>query len=428
MVVWEKFGLAQNPFEIKPVELNGLIPVSTFMGREKEKTQLGETIKTRNRSLSIIVGEKGIGKTSLGNVIRADLFDGYFVPIFEVDCQSYWKSQDFILQILAQLYSLREDVKLYSNLQSRYLSTVGKICEELSSIFSENATNLSGSVGYAGLTLGGGIERGGKLRSDTITILRSKFKRVVSVVLEKGYRGIILQFNNLDNLEMETKELAGILADLRDFLLTDHCHFIFLGNKATEAGFKYNSKVNDCITADIFLEPLNTDMIKNILRKRYDVFKLVHRNPIPPVTDDALSLVCELHGGNIRQVFYSLDKAVVNSDKAVGKTEQLNSSSIKQVLFNVVVERIKQDIDPRAFSVLHQILSHRGAVTNTEITRDLKLRPQNTSKYLKQLKDSNLVIIHDKIGRKIFYKPVNEAMWLKLFPDSVVQKTLGSYL
>lgn len=429
MDIWDEFGLKQNPFEVKPVELKGLIPVSTFVGREADRSKLKDIIRTRNRSLSLIVAERGMGKTSLSNVVRADLFEDYFVPLFEMDCQGGWTSEDFLLQLLGHLYALNFEVKRYESLPKKYISVCDSVHKMLSNVFGEVSTEIGGSVGRELFGLGFGVSLGRSTGSGrtTFSILKAKFKDVVDAILNGGYRGALFQFNNLDNMELEPRELAKIFANLRDFLLIDNCHFTFLGNKQMEAGFKYNPKVNEIISGEIQLGPLSYQAVQTVIKRRYDVFKMPGRVLQVPVTDDSIRLIWELHGGNIRQIFFSLDQSVVNMGKILGATQVLNASLMRRVLFNVALEKIKDSVENRAFCVLDYILRKKRDVTNTEIATALKLKPQNISKYLKQLRDSNLVIVTERVGRKVLYKPVHEAVWLRLLPDKYTQKVIPMF-
>ncbi len=417
--MWDTFGLQKNPFDIKAVETYGIIPTSTFIGRDAYRGDLKRMIQTRDHSLSLVVGEKGIGKTSLGNVVRSDLSGAYFISLSEIDTQSTWSSSDFIFNSLCNLYETAAMAGTYAALPKKYLDACKSINAELKPLFEDESSSIG--VQAAGF----GFEKGsGKgLTTHATAFLKLKTKRIVEIISQAGYSGIIFQFNNLDNIEDE-RRLSRVLADLRDFLLTDKCHFIFLGNKTMESCFKSNSKINECISCEIQLGPLAYYEIKAILAKRYDAFKIPGRSPLAPVHDDALDVVYGLFEGNIRQIFYALDMAAVNSQKVIGRTEQLRAPAIKSILFTLAKERINSELQPRAFDVLLYALRKKGEITNTEITRKLKLKAQNTSKYLGQLKANNLIVAMNREGRNIYYKTVNEARWLLLAPEKGKQKTL----
>jgi len=406
--MWDNFGLRGNPFEINAVEKEGIIPLSTFVGRTEDRSKLRNTISTRSRSLSLIVGEKGVGKTSLGNVARFDLFEEYFTPITEIDCQSEWTASDFIIQIIGTLYEQEETAKLYSDLPKSFIKTAEELHKELRSLFLDESSgfNIQGGVGLA--NIGGGYSHSMKINRYTMNSLN---------IITNNYKGLILQFNNLDNLELDPKRLSQILADLRDFLLTDKAHFIFLGNKAIEGSFKDNPKVGDCISSDIQLGSLQYDEILKILTRRYEIFRIQNRTIIPPVHEEAVKLVYHLYNGNIRHIFYSLDKAVVNSEEILkSPLHTLKAEETQKVLYQLGNNRLTEGIQPRAASILLYMINKNKEVTNAEIARRFKIKTQNTSKYLKQLKDNNLITNIDYGSREVYYKIVEEAKWLLLEP------------
>ena len=421
--MWEYFGLEKNPFDIKAVEKYGIVPTSTFIGRDEHREGLKKIIQTRDHSLSLVVGEKGIGKTSLGNVVRADICKNFFITVSEIDSQSDWSSQDFILHALGNIYETATSISRYKSLPPKYVEACSRIVDQLSSLFESGSSNL-------GLQLAGfGLEKGGGkgLSATSISFLRLQMKKIVHIIRESGYKGLVLQFNNLDNIEDE-KRLSQVLSDLRDFLVSDNIHFIFLGNKIMESCFKINSKVNECITYDVQLGPLNYPEIIQILDKRYNTFKIPNMSPLKPISDDALKTIYDLYEGNIRQIFFSLDHAVIHAQDELGELRQLSDADIQKVLVNRAKRRIGGGIQPRAFDVLEHILAKQTEVTNTEITKKFRLKPQNTSKYLTQLRSNNLIVALGREGRNIYYKAVNEARWLLLSPEEHRQLTLNDEL
>lgn len=412
----------RDPFDIKAVEKNGRIPVTTFVGREEHRGVLRKTIENRENSISLIVGEKGIGKTSLGNVVRADLFERYFTPLLEIDCQANWTSKDFLLETLSTLYENDGFIKTFQGLPEQYVKASERIRGMLFPLFQDEASGAE--IQVAGF--GGGRTYSRKVARTPLSMLKAEFRGAIKSARDHQFRGIALQYNNLDNLSLKPEELAPLFSDLRDFLLTDNAHFIFLGGKAMEAAFKTDKKVNECISADVQLGPLSAGKILRILAKRYDVLKIPNRLPAPPVRDDAVKEVCALFDGNIRQVFYSLHNAVANAEQILGQKRPLNAPDLSQVLYTLAESRLKESLQPRALEVLYFIIENKGEVTNSLITRKIKgLRNQNTSKYLRQLKNSNLIIETGREGRNIYYKAVHEARWLLFDPEPGTQTQLN---
>lgn len=421
--MWDHFGLQKNPFEIKAVEIGGLVPITTFTGRTEDRQNLQQAIKNHNHSLNLIVGDRGVGKTSLGNIVRSDLFEKFFTPLNEIDTQHTWKSADFIEHALLSIYETTFQAKTHTTMERNYL----RACDEVSKIIHPIFTSEQGSFGVQFAGFGIDTGSGQAVTKLPFALLKLKVKEAIDIVRRFGYSGIILQYNNLDNIEIEPKKLSKLFADLRDFLVTENLHIILSGNKIMEEGIKYNSKVNECITSDYHIGSLPKNIITQIIEKRYEAFKIENRAPTPPVSKDSIEMLCELYNGNIRQVFFSLDHAVIYSEKILGKIKQLNKEEVKKILNEAAKKKINKQVDQRAMEVLHSIIEKNKDITNTEITKKLKLKAQNTSKYLKQLKENDLIIQSDRMGRKIYYRAVHEAKWLLLKPETGVAYPLSNW-
>lgn len=421
--MWENYSLQRNPFELKAIEIGGIVPPSTFVGREVDRAKLEQSIKTSSHSLNLVVGEKGVGKTSLGTIIGNDLFDEYFIPLSEIDTQHFWSSKDFIEGALTSFLDSSRKIQSYKKISPKYARTCRKIQEKVEPIF------FSKQSGMAGQAFGFGLDKSSGFSTTNISypLLKIKFAEIVDVVIEEGYKGIVLQYNNLDNMDIDTKKLSKMFSDLRDFLISDNVHFLILGNKLMEEGAKYNPKVNECISLSIHIGSIDSATIKKILKKRYEAFKIENRIPTPPITDEVIDMLWLLYNGNIRQIFYSLHHAVINAKDVIGKSETITKDEAERILHTIAIKKIETKIDNRGMEVLKLIIKHEKDMTNTEITKKMKIFAQNTSKYLKQLKDNNFIIQSDRIGRNVYYRAVHEAKWLLLNPEKNKQTDLSPW-
>jgi hypothetical protein len=427
MTLWEEFGIERNPFEVKPVELYGLIPLETFVGRQSETDRLVRNITASNRSISLIVGDRGIGKTSLANKAKSDLYQDYFVPLREIDCQSSWSSKEFVMNLLANLYFMNQEIERYKELPESYKETASEIEDELSEIFASESSNYGGSVGVAGNSVGVQKGSGSDLNNLPQQLLKSKFESAISIIKENGYEGLVVHYNNLDNINEDVDDFSGTLADLRDFLVTDYTHFIFCGDRRMENAFRANRKVNECISADIHLESMDEDQIWSIIEKRCGIFKIDGINQQMPATYEAVEFVTDLHNGNIRKVFSALETSIINMKDYEGDIHQINESMIKEVLSNVAEDKLSDDVSPKALEILQHMVCSAENLNNKQISEEFEINKTTTSNYLGQLKESNLIVQSGQEGKKTFYKPVNEATWLAITPDDTTQAPISKY-
>ena len=69
--IWELYGLKENPFSTNPLlVLGGVIPITCFLGREKELERITKQFRSKGGSRTLIIGDFGVGKTSFVNFAR----------------------------------------------------------------------------------------------------------------------------------------------------------------------------------------------------------------------------------------------------------------------------------------------------------------------------------------------------------------------
>jgi len=69
-VLWRRYGLRENPYFVNALSIKGEVPLSLFIGREKEQQELNNIIRT-GEARCIVVGAPGVGKTTLVKSIRS---------------------------------------------------------------------------------------------------------------------------------------------------------------------------------------------------------------------------------------------------------------------------------------------------------------------------------------------------------------------
>ena len=114
--IFPKYGLKSNPYFIEALLVEGgTIPIETLVGREKEKQELHRLISLGGGQRIMVVGEAGVGKTSLVNYIRAKAKKAsYFSPNNEIGIMDNWKVNDVIINTLQAVYLelKNQDIKI----------------------------------------------------------------------------------------------------------------------------------------------------------------------------------------------------------------------------------------------------------------------------------------------------------------------------
>ena len=68
MINWQQFGLRSNPYDTLPLIEGGELPIDkAFVGRTMELQSLKDIFLSDSRACLTILGNVGVGKTSLAN-------------------------------------------------------------------------------------------------------------------------------------------------------------------------------------------------------------------------------------------------------------------------------------------------------------------------------------------------------------------------
>ena len=138
------------------------------------------------------------------------------------------------------------------------------------------------------LGVGAGITRGttpitpsGAMLLEGPRIVRD----LLVLVREAGARGVVLRFNNLENIaEQAADHAADILRSLRDpVLLHDALHILLVGTTAAVlAATSTHAQVRSVFSTPLTLEPLPTADVRALLTARYRYLALDGHEPVPP--------------------------------------------------------------------------------------------------------------------------------------------------
>src|SRR3989344_1257518 len=389
--IFPKYGLKSNPYFIEALLVEGgTIPIETLVGREKEKQELNRLISLGGGQRIMVVGEAGVGKTSLVNYIRAKAKKAsYFSPNNEIGIMDNWKVNDVIINTLQAVYLelKNQDIKI----------TDPKLLLALEDLFELSRIVQDMDVDTEALMI-----------INTQSLMEI-FRKIVNELTNRGYRAIIIHYNNLDNID-DKEYLIRLLNNLRDFFNNTHSIFIFIGDETLPSVINVKSRLRQIFTTPIKVPILDYEEVKNVIDIRLNELRLSEANTvIRPHSEDSLKLLYDLYQGNIRDILNSLSSSV-NEKNVV----TLSAVMTKQVLKEKATSLFIEKMSPTELKVLLYVLEN-GSVNNKEIAENLKKLPQNISSYIYKLRDELKAIKVDKVeGTKIYYKPTTEAIWLKL--------------
>ena len=77
-LVWRRYGLKDNPYTLRPITIGQEnLPLSSFVGRTDEVNELSSLFSLGSGSI-LVIGDSGVGKTSLVNFVRSKAINGQF--------------------------------------------------------------------------------------------------------------------------------------------------------------------------------------------------------------------------------------------------------------------------------------------------------------------------------------------------------------
>ncbi len=390
-IVWRKYNLKDDPYFIRPLEIeNERTAISLlFIGREKEKEDILNKMSSGRGSI-LVVGDAGVGKTSFVNYIRSKSREGqFFSPSTEIEINYAMSCQEFLVATLNAIYREAKTLNIFLS---------SEITEDL-----ENIYDLSK------ITTNDAIDRLSYER------LKELFLRTVREVVHPRHKGIILHYDNLDNIE-DTDEIPLMFGEIRDLLIADNVITIFVGNKFLPDYIGYKRRIRDAIHfPPIEIKGFTLDDTKQILKQRIDYLTMDNRiKPETPHTEEAINILFYLYDGNLRSILRSLSKCVLEHGKS-NNPLVIDENTLRKTLVENVKKDYLNDLTTVEKKVLLKMLEYNNPITPTELSKMTKIRLQNiSSKYLLKLRQKTAIEIVGKEGRNVYYQIRPEIKWLRL--------------
>jgi len=389
---WRKYGLKDNPYFITPLTIDGgVIPISKFVGRNEEIAELKGVIEMGGDIRYMIIGEPGVGKTSLLNFVRNEAANNdFFTPIREIEINKPMTGNEFIILTLSAIHEeiKRKDIKIEESLMQRLdalyeLTKFGEISNDISNISQLNKYKLIGL-----------------------------FNEVIDKIYPR-FKGIIIHYDNLDNIS-EKEDIISLLGDVRDFLLNKRAIFFFVGDSFVSSVINMHKRISQVfITPPLQVRGLSFEDVKRLLGERINTLRIDENVPtIEPHTEKAVKLLFNLHNGNIREILNSLSCCVI-SLSYLNTPITIDEDILRDTLFEKA-RKITQDLTDVEKEILTKILN-KEVFTPTEVKRLTNKSLQNiSSKYLPKLVYVGAIRLRNVEGRNRFYEVTPEIKWLKL--------------
>ena len=393
-LIWRKYGLNDNPFFDAPLTIEGgTLTLSSFIGREEERQSLKRTIEMGGEVRYMVIGEPGVGKTSLVNYVRDEASKhGFFTPIREIEINKVISANEFIILTMSAIYDEVKRKEMHLN---------QKLTEKLDALYE---LTKFGELSYdiANLT------QLNKLK------LMELFRELIKEVVHPRFKGIILHYDNLDNIQ-DFEGLLDLISEIRDFLLNKNVVFIFVGDSILPSIIMLRRQVSSIfIMPPLEVNYFSFEEIKQIINERIEKLKIGDEIPVTiPYEEKCIETLFDLYGGNIREILNSL-ASCIQSLPTSNIPIQITDDILRDILFKKVNESYLTKLSDVEKSILSKILDV-GIVTPTHLSTLTKKALTNiSSKYLPKLVLNSTVRLKKIEGRYKYYEVVPEIKWWKL--------------
>jgi len=393
-LIWRKYGLKDNPYFNSPLTIDGgTLSLSSFIGRKKEQETLKAIIRMGGEVRCLIVGDPGVGKTSLLNYVRYNAASNqFFTPAREVEINRVMNGNELIILTLSSIFE---------EIQKQDLPITDSLKQKLEAFYELNAygENFMEVVNTSQLN-----------RQKLIALFEDTIKEIVY----PRFKGIIIHYDNLDNIDNH-EGLLEMISDVRDFLLTKNVIFFFVGDEFLPSVISAKDRVNSIfLKPEINVPPLSLLEVQQILEERISKLSINERSKtITPHTGEAVKILFQLYQGNIREILNGLQNCVIelaSSNTPLQITEE--------ILRDTLYEKAKTRLSKLTLveKELFEFIKEMDHFTPTELSEKGKKNLQNiSSKYLPNLMKRGVVRFVGKEGRNSFYSITSEMRWLKLY-------------
>ncbi len=297
--LWGLYNLRSSPFFQATLRADSqAMPLSLFVGRQRERQLLLTTIGSSPSSRQAVAGRPGVGKTTLVQTVKADAQGG-----------GYWSSDEIIPinaegaseHLLGQLLS-----GVYDAVLANCPTAAGPEVEAAQQLVRSIRLRGGGfTVSAFGFGAGGSQSESvatppGALLLDGPRVLRD----LLRYAIDQGASGIVLHLNNLENLsEADASRAADLLRGIRDqALLHDGLHLIVV---------QTHTQIRSVFSNPLVLEPLALGDVEQLLVNRYEALQLDPARPWrSPVVGAVVERLYELFRGDLRGLLKALEDGI----------------------------------------------------------------------------------------------------------------------
>jgi len=412
--LWNPFGLRSSPFFQNELRAGDpTYPVSLFVGREEEARRVQRRIISDPASRTIVQGAPGVGKTSFVNWIKAELTrQGVATYEHPIRITSDTTRLTFVadtLRTLARIRSASGGNHRHDDFWER------------TARFLEGAELVGGSATLHGF--GMGISRSYIAPQAPPDSLYEHLGKAIANLQDELRAPILLHVNNMENLE-DPAATALLMRDLRDYLLVEGAHWIFVGALGIEDSvFRVHTQVSGIFPAAETLQPLAPPQIGQLLQRRYEHLQISGAGYVAPIESAAAAELYALYRGDLRNFLRLLGDAA-ERELGLNGTQPMTAPSIVRAVgadYALLLRRQVGDSDFKSLgSILTALAEGDPEFRVTDAARILEYSQSAASQMVERLVRQRILLRTRTEGKSIFYRPIGSVLVaLGLMPQSL---------
>jgi len=409
---WLRYGFIDNPFDTKALSQTSNLPINKAYVKRKNYNEIGGILdfffQIPGGGRIIIEGDSGVGKTTFLNYHKnfwrnTKEKERLFSPETEISVNTDWNIENFIFNSLGSLVGqIRLDIGEKKFNKKKFLKEI----QSITGVLFQTNPSFSTNIGLPTLfSVGGSVSK-----STSVTIgkniegqLQQYLNKTIDFILNLGYRGVILHFNNLELLQNQSlTELIKLFEGIRDILQTRNIYFVFIGGKGLYHKIIMPiDRVRSIFYDESIVVPaLEVENVVEIINKRYKIFSSGSEF-VKPVDDDVVEYLYDSFSGRIRDIMNTITNLMSRIPEGIVDTLYIND--VKPKLLSIEEQKLKrQDFSDLDIEILKVMLEF-GTFTNSVLVSKLSVSKQYVNKYISKFVNRELIVFHEKKGRSTIY-------------------------
>ncbi len=402
--LWQPYGLQSSPFFQNELRAGDPThPVSLFVGREEESARVQRRVMSDPATRTIVQGAPGVGKSSFVNWIKSQLTaQGIATYEHPIRIHADTTRTSFVADTLRTLARIRAASGLAAKNATFWKQTARLL---------EGGALVGGSASALGM--GAGITRSYVAPQTPPDSLYEHLGEAIHHLTAELAAPVLLHVNNMENLQ-DTASAAVLIKDLRDYLLLEGAHWIFVGALGVEDDvFRVYTQVSGIFPAAETLQPLAPDEIQRLLERRYEHLQIKGHRYIAPVEPSVAAEIYTLYQGDLRNFLRLLGDAAERALGLHGPQPMSTAALMRSVQADYAL-LLRRQIGDNDFTALGTIVdSHRGGDPEfrvTEAAQVLKVSQSAASQLIERLLRQRVLNKTRAEGRSTYYRPIGAVL------------------